>query len=227
MRLAPELARKETNKNLLPARQEVLCMSEKVIMSAEDMRRAWTRIAHEVIERNHGCDGLVFVGLYTRGVPLASRLAGTIRGIEGADIPVGALDIGPYRDDLSYLQTPPSVRPNDIPDDIVGKRVVLVDDVIYTGRSIRAAMDALIDHGRPQHVQLAVLVDRGHRELPIRPDYIGKNVPTSRREEIVVRVAEVDGQDEVVIVSRATAQAASEEPTKNAVAARRRHESGR
>jgi len=227
MGLAPELARKETNKNLLPARQEVLCMSEKVIMSAEDMRRAWTRIAHEVIERNHGCDGLVFVGLYTRGVPLASRLAGTIRGIEGADIPVGALDIGPYRDDLSYLQTPPSVRPNDIPDDIVGKRVVLVDDVIYTGRSIRAAMDALIDHGRPQHVQLAVLVDRGHRELPIRPDYIGKNVPTSRREEIVVRVAEVDGRDEVVIMNRATAQAASEEPTKSAVAARRRHESGR
>jgi pyrimidine operon attenuation protein/uracil phosphoribosyltransferase len=202
-------------------------MSEKVIMSAEDMRRAWTRIAHEVIERNHGCDGLVFVGLYTRGVPLASRLAGTIKGIEGADIPVGALDIGPYRDDLSYLQTPPSVRPNDIPDDIVGKRVVLVDDVIYTGRSIRAAMDALIDHGRPQHVQLAVLVDRGHRELPIRPDYIGKNVPTSRREEIVVRVAEVDGRDEVVIMSRATAQAASEEPTKNEVATRRRHESGR
>ncbi len=202
-------------------------MSEKAIMSAEDMRRAWTRIAHEVIERNHGCDGLVFVGLYTRGVPLASRLAATIKGIEGADIPVGALDIGPYRDDLSYLEAPPSARPNDIPDDIVGKRVVLVDDVIYTGRSIRAAMDALIDHGRPQHVQLAVLVDRGHRELPIRPDYIGKNVPTSSREEIVVRVAEVDGQDEVVILSRAAAQTASEEPTKNAVAARRRHESGR
>jgi pyrimidine operon attenuation protein/uracil phosphoribosyltransferase len=183
-------------------------MSEKVIMSAEDMRRAWTRIAHEVIERNHGCDGLVFVGLYTR-------------------VPVGALDIGPYRDDLSYLQTPPSVRPNDIPDDIAGKRVVLVDDVIYTGRSIRAAMDALIDHGRPEHVQLAVLVDRGHRELPIRPDYIGKNVPTSRNEAIDVRLLEVDGRDEVVIASQSAAQAGGEEPTKNAVAARRRHESGR
>jgi len=202
-------------------------MSEKVIMSAEDMRRAWTRIAHEVIERNHGCEGLVLIGLYTRGVPLASRLAAAIKGIEGVDVPVGALDIGPYRDDLSYLQTPPSVRPNDIPDDIAGKRVVLVDDVVYTGRSIRAAMDALIDHGRPQHVQLAVLVDRGHRELPIRPDYIGKNVPTSRNEAIDVRLLEVDGRDEVVIASQSAAQAGGEELTKNAVAARRRHESGR
>jgi pyrimidine operon attenuation protein/uracil phosphoribosyltransferase len=202
-------------------------MSEKVIMSAEDMRRAWTRIAHEVIERNHGCDGLVLIGLYTRGVPLASRLAVAIRGIEGVDVPVGALDIGPYRDDLSSLQTPPSVRPNDIPDDIAGKRVVLVDDVVYTGRSIRAAMDALIDHGRPQHVQLAVLVDRGHRELPIRPDYIGKNVPTSRNEEIDVRLLEVDGRDEVVIASQSAVQAGGEESTKNAVSARRRHESGR
>ena len=202
-------------------------MSEKVIMSAEDMRRAWTRIAHEVIERNHGCDGLVLIGLYTRGVPLASRLAAAIRRIEGVDVPVGALDIGPYRDDLSYLQTPPSVRPNDIPDDIAGKRVVLVDDVVYTGRSIRAAMDALIDHGRPEHVQLAVLVDRGHRELPIRPDYIGKNVPTSRNEEIDVRLLEVDGRDEVVIASQSAAQAGSEESMSSAVAARRRHESGR
>ncbi len=196
-------------------------MSEKVIMSAADMGRAWTRIAHEVVERNHGCDGLVFIGLYTRGLPLASRLAETIRRIEGAGVPVGALDIGPYRDDLSYLEEPPSVRPSDIPDDIAGKRVVLVDDVIYTGRSIRAAMDALIDYGRPQHVQLAVLVDRGHRELPIRPDYVGKNVPTSRSEQIVVRVAEVDGRDEVVI------EAAGEAAARNALAARRRHDSGR
>ncbi|MDM8000531.1 MAG: bifunctional pyr operon transcriptional regulator/uracil phosphoribosyltransferase PyrR [Dehalococcoidia bacterium] len=202
-------------------------MSEKVIMSAEDMRRAWTRIAHEVIERNHGCHGLVLVGLYTRGAPLASRLAGIIRAIEGVDVPVGSLDIGPYRDDLSYLETPPAVRPSDIPDDIAGKRVVLVDDVIYTGRSIRAAMDALVDHGRPQHVQLAVLIDRGHRELPIRPDYVGKNVPTSRKEEVVVRVVEVDGRDEVVITSRAGAQTVGEEWTRNAVAVRRRHESGR
>jgi pyrimidine operon attenuation protein/uracil phosphoribosyltransferase len=154
-------------------------------------------------------------------------LAASIKGIEGVDIPVGAVDIGPYRDDLSYLETPPSVRPSDIPDDIVGKRVVLVDDVIYTGRSIRAAMDALIDHGRPQHVQLAVLVDRGHRELPIRPDYIGKNVPTSKKEEIVVRLAEVDGRDEVVIVTGAVSQGSNEQPAKSEVAARRRHESDR
>lgn len=201
-------------------------MPEKMIMSAADMGRAWTRIAHEVIERNHGCDRLVFVGLYTRGLPLASRLAETIKRIEGAEVPVGALDIGPYRDDLSYLEEPPSVRPSDIPDDIAGKRVVLVDDVIYTGRSIRAAMDALIDHGRPQHVQLAVLVDRGHRELPIRPDYVGKNVPTSRTEQIVVRVAEVDGRDEVVI-ARPPSPVSGEDTVQNVVASRRRHEPGR
>lgn len=201
-------------------------MPEKMIMSAADMGRAWTRIAHEVIERNHGCDRLVFVGLYTRGLPLASRLADTIKRIEGAEVPVGALDIGPYRDDLSYLEEPPSVRPSDIPDGIAGKRVVLVDDVIYTGRSIRAAMDALIDHGRPQHVQLAVLVDRGHRELPIRPDYVGKNVPTSRTEQIVVRLAEVDGRDEVVI-ARPPSPVSGEDTAQNVVASRRRHESGR
>jgi len=185
-------------------------MSEKVIMSAADMGRAWTRIAHEVVERNHGCDGLVFIGLYTRGLPLASRLAETIRRIEGAGVPVGALDIGPYRDDLSYLEEPPSVRPSDIPDDIAGKRVVLVDDVIYTGRSIRAAMDALIDYGRPQHVQLAVLVDRGHRELPIHADYVGKNLPTSSSEIVEVRLKEVDGTDEVWICEKIEG---SEEPS--------------
>ena len=190
------------------------------------MRRAWTRIAHEVIERNHGCDGLVFVGLYTRGVPLASRLAASVRQIEGPEIPVGALDIGPYRDDLSYLKAPPSVRRSEIPENIAGRRVVLVDDVIYTGRSIRAAMDALVDHGRPRHVQLAVLVDRGHRELPIRPDYVGKNVPTSRNEEIVVKLEETDGKDEVVIANRTLRSAPSDTPD-SAAAPRRRHESGR
>ncbi len=202
-------------------------MSEKAIMSAEDVRRVLTRIAHEVIERNHGCDGLVFVGIYTRGVPLASRLAQSIRGIEGVDVPVGALDIGPYRDDLSDREIPLSVRENDIPSGIAGKRVVLVDDVIYTGRSIRAAMEALIQFGRPQRVQLAVLVDRGHRELPIRPDYVGKNVPTSSDEEIEVRLVEVDGRDEVVIVSPSLAHMELQESRRNVVPARRRHESGR
>ncbi len=176
-------------------------MPEKVIMSAEEIRRALTRIAHEVVERNHGCKDLVFIGIYTRGVPLARRIASSIREIEGVEVPVGALDIGLYRDDLSNLQSPPILRPNHIPSDIAGKRVVLVDDVLYTGRSTRAAMDALIDFGRPQYVQLAVLVDRGHRELPIRPDYVGKNLPTSRKEEIVVRLEEVDGRDEVAIIS--------------------------
>ena len=178
-------------------------MFEKVLMSATEMRRALTRIAHEVVERNHGCENLVVVGVYTRGVTLAKRIAAAIKGIEGVEVPVGALDIGLYRDDLPHLGLPPKLRPSDIPADIAGKRVVLVDDVLYTGRSIRAAMDALIDFGRPEYVQLAVLVDRGHRELPIRPDYVGKNLPTSRQEEVEVRLKEVDGTDEVVIVNSA------------------------
>lgn len=186
-------------------------MFEKVLMSATEMRRALTRIAHEVVERNHGCEDLVVVGVYTRGVTLAKRIAAAIKGIEGVEVPVGALDIGLYRDDLSYLELPPKLRPSDIPADIAGKRVVLVDDVLYTGRSIRAAMDALVDFGRPQYVQLAVLVDRGHRELPIRPDYVGKNLPTSRREEVEVRLKEVDGSDEVVIVNSARGSLAGQE----------------
>ncbi len=175
-------------------------MTEKVIMSAEEMRRALVRIAHEVIEKNHGPDDLVFIGIYTRGVPLAARIARYVKGIEDVDIPVGSLDIGPYRDDLSYLESPPQLRPSDIPGGIADKRVLLIDDVLYTGRSIRAAMDALVDFGRPRRIQLAVLVDRGHRELPVRADYVGKNVPTSRKEEIAVRLREVDGRDEVAIV---------------------------
>lgn len=186
-------------------------MSEKVLMSAEEIRRALTRLAHEVVERNHGCDGLLIVGIYTRGVTLAARIAESIKGIEGAAVPVGALDIGLYRDDLLYLDLPPVLRPSNIPADISGKRIVLVDDVLYTGRSIRAALDALVDFGRPQCVQLAVLVDRGHRELPIRPDYVGKNLPTSRKEEVSVRLKEVDGRDEVVIVNQARNRAAGEE----------------
>ncbi|MBL7119638.1 MAG: bifunctional pyr operon transcriptional regulator/uracil phosphoribosyltransferase PyrR [Dehalococcoidia bacterium] len=186
-------------------------MFEKTLMSATEIRRALTRIAHEVVERNHGCENLVVVGVYTRGVTLAKRIAAAIKGIEGVEVPVGALDIGLYRDDLPYLGLPPKLRPSDIPADIAGKRVVLVDDVLYTGRSIRAAMDALVDFGRPQHVQLAVLIDRGHRELPIRPDYVGKNLPTSRREEVEVRLKEVDGSDEVVIVNSARGNLMGEE----------------
>jgi pyrimidine operon attenuation protein/uracil phosphoribosyltransferase len=202
-------------------------MSEKVIMSAEEIRRALTRIAHEVVERNHGCQDMMVIGIYTRGVPLARRLAASIKGIEGVEVPVGALDIGLYRDDLAYLELPPKLRPNNIPADIAGKRIVLVDDVLYTGRSTRAAMDALIDFGRPQSVQLAVLVDRGHRELPIRPDYVGKNLPTSRKEEVEVRLKEVDGSDEVVIVNWAREQSVPEELRHNVSSGRNDYGPGR
>lgn len=175
-------------------------MPEKVILDHEDIRRALTRIAHEIVERNHGCEGLVFVGVHTRGVPLANRIATIIKQFEHTRIPIGTLDITPYRDDLPYLEAQPFLRPTNIPADIEGKRIVLVDDVLYTGRSIRAAMDALIDFGRPQSIQLVVLIDRGHRELPIRADYVGKNMPTATHEEVVVRLKEIDGKDEVALV---------------------------
>jgi pyrimidine operon attenuation protein/uracil phosphoribosyltransferase len=170
-------------------------------MSAEDMNRALVRIAHEIVERNKGAKDIVLVGMQTRGVPLANRLASTIQNLEQIAIPVGSLDISLYRDDLSSLSLKPTVHRTDVPVDITDKQVILVDDVFYTGRSIRAAMDALIDLGRPQSIQLAVLVDRGHRELPIRADYVGKNIPTAKNEEIMVCVKEVDGSDKVVILS--------------------------
>ena len=179
-------------------------MAEKVIMTPEDIRRTLARIAHEVIEQHKTTENLVLVGMHTRGVPLAKRLAANIENFAGVSIPVGALDISLYRDDLSSLDPQPTVQRTDIPVDIEGKSVVLVDDVLYTGRSIRAAMDALIDLGRPQLIQLAVLIDRGHREIPIRADYIGKNVPSSRHEEIKVRLKETDGIDEVAIISELT-----------------------
>jgi pyrimidine operon attenuation protein/uracil phosphoribosyltransferase len=175
-------------------------MSEKIIMTPEDIKRSLTRIAHEIIEHNKTAEYLVLVGMRTRGVPLANRLAANLEVPEGFKIPVGALDISLYRDDLSSLGRQPVVQHTDIPVNIDGKSVVLVDDVLYTGRSIRAAMDALIDLGRPRSIQLAVLVDRGHRELPIRADYVGKNIPTSRYEEIRVQLVETDGIDAVVII---------------------------
>lgn len=175
-------------------------MPEKVIMTQPDIQRALVRIAHEIMERNQGCEELVFVGMMTRGVPLARRLADTIRDFEGADIPIGALDISFYRDDINSLGLQPVVRRTDMPTDISGKRLVLVDDVLFTGRSIRAALDAIIDFGRPRNIQLAVLVDRGHRELPIRADYVGKNIPTAASEDVEVRLMETDGKEEVVII---------------------------
>ncbi len=160
--------------------------------------RALTRIAHEILEKNGGAADLAFVGLRTRGVTLAQRLAAKIARIDGAAVPVGTLDITLYRDDLGIRGTP-VIRGTDIPFSIAAKTVVLVDDVLFTGRTIRAALDALIDLGRPKAIQLAILIDRGHRELPIRPDYVGKNLPTSRRESVAVRLREHDGEDRVVI----------------------------
>jgi len=174
-------------------------MSEKTLMSPEDIERALVRVAHEIVERNKGAKDIVFAGIQTRGVPLARRLATTIQSFEGITIPVGSLDISLYRDDLSSLELKPVVQRTDVPTDITGKQVVLVDDVFYTGRSIRAAMDALMDLGRPESIQLAVLIDRGHRELPIRADYVGRNVPTARPEKIKVYMKELDGEDRVTI----------------------------
>ena len=174
-------------------------MSEKQILSSDDIRRAVTRIAHEIAERNEGVRDVVLVGIRKRGVPLANRIAATLADFEGVRVPVGTLDITLYRDDLRLRRPTPVVRSTSIPLDITGRTVVLVDDVLCTGRTVRAALDALTDLGRPRAVQLAVLVDRGHRELPIRADYVGKNLPTSQREVVHVLLAEVDGQDGVMI----------------------------
>ncbi len=176
-------------------------MSRKIIMTQDDIKRTLARISHEIMERNKVIEHLILVGMHTRGVPLAKRLAANIEDFTGLKILVGALDISFYRDDLSSLDLQPVVKGTDIPAKIDGKSIVLVDDVLYTGRSIRAAMDALIDLGRPRLIQLAVLIDRGHRELPIRADYVGKNMPSSRHEEIQVKLEETDGVDEVAIIS--------------------------
>lgn len=168
------------------------------IMDEKAFDRALTRIAHEIIEKNKGIDDLVLLGIHTRGVPLAKRLAKKIEGIEGALLPVGIVDITSYRDDIKNKASAEGTLQN-IDFSITEKKVILVDDVLYTGRSVRAAMDAIVDLGRPTSIQLAVLVDRGHRELPIRADYVGKNVPTSRNEIVVVMVDEVDKKDGVSI----------------------------
>jgi pyrimidine operon attenuation protein/uracil phosphoribosyltransferase len=175
-------------------------MTRNIMMTPEDIKRSLARVTHEIIERNKTIEHLILVGMRTRGVPLAKRLAANIEDLAGSRIPVGALDISLYRDDLSSLNPQPTVQRTDIPVNIDDKSVVLVDDVLYTGRSARAAMDALIDLGRPRSIQLAVLVDRGHRELPIRADYVGRNMPSSRHEQIQVQLVETDDMDEVVIV---------------------------
>ena len=177
-----------------------MALKEKAeLVDADGLRRIVTRIAHEIVERNKGVDDLVLIGIRRRGVPLANRMAEKIREFEGRTPALGSLDITLYRDDLSTVAHQPVVGATDIPIDINGKVVVLVDDVFYTGRTVRAAMDALIDFGRPRSIQLAVVIDRGHRELPIRADFVGKNVPTSKKEVIGVKLQEIDHVDSVVI----------------------------
>ena len=174
-------------------------MTLKILMTAEDIRRTLVRIAHEIVERNRASKDLILVGIRTRGVPIAERLATLIEKTEGLKLPVIALDINRYRDDISSSDMQPLTRRIDTPVNIDGKPIVLVDDVLYTGRSIRAAMDALIDLGRPQQIQLVILIDRGHREMPIRANYTGKNIPSSRDEVIKVQLRETDGTDKISI----------------------------
>jgi len=178
-------------------------MKEKArILDKDALNRVLTRIAHEIVEKNKGVENLCLVGIRNRGVYLAQRLAGCIKNIEGKNVATGALDITLYRDDLALASGQPLVRKTEIDFDINGRNLVLVDDVLYTGRTARAALDALVDFGRPKSIQLAVLVDRGHRELPIRADYAGKNIPTSKDETVEVRLQETDGLDEVIIVEK-------------------------
>lgn len=189
-------------------------MATKIVMTAEDIRRTLARIAHEIIERNKATDDLVLVGVHTRGVPLAHRLAAAIEKYENSSLVVGSVDFSRYRDDLDANNSRRHARRTVIPADINSKVVVLVDDVLHTGRSIRAAMDALVDLGRPRSIQLAVLVDRGHREMPIRPDYIGKNIPSARHEDIQVHLVETDGADDVTIVSPSDHRSGNGQPGK-------------
>ena len=174
-------------------------MTGELLLGPNEISRTVRRLAHEIIENNRGTEGLILVGLLSRGYPLAVRLASAISEFEHADVPVGRLDIGPYRDDVALRASAPRLRPSEIPVTIDGATVVLVDDVLFTGRSIRAALDALLDFGRPARVRLAVLVDRGHRELPIRPDFVGKNIPTALVQSVRVRLTELDGEDGVYV----------------------------
>jgi pyrimidine operon attenuation protein / uracil phosphoribosyltransferase len=173
--------------------------NEKVVLRAEHVRRALVRVAHEIVERNPGPQAPVLIGIHRRGAFLARRLRAQLEELLDAEVPLGDLDIGFYRDDLQRRPDAPVVHASHIDFDVAGRTVVIVDDVLFTGRTVRAAIEALFDYGRPARVQLAVLADRGHRELPIRPDYVGKNLPTSRDEHVHVRVSELDGVDEVAI----------------------------
>ena len=179
-------------------------MAARSMMDSDQIRRAIARLGHEIVERQGGTDGLVLIGIQRRGVVLAHRIADAIAAAEEVRLPVGALDISLYRDDLSELANYPIVRPTELPFDITDQTVVLVDDVLFTGRTVRAALDALVDFGRPRAVRLVVLVDRGHRELPIRADHVGRNIPTARAERVNVHVQELDGVDGVELDGPAT-----------------------
>ena len=172
------------------------------IINAEEMNRVITRISHEILEKNKGAERLVVIGIRTGGALLAKRFQSQIRSIEGKDIPLGLLDITLYRDDLTEIGPQPNVGETEIDFNVDGKKIVLVDDVLFTGRTIRCALDALIDFGRPEIIQLAVLVDRGHRELPIKPDYVGKNIPTAKNERVIVKFKEQDGEDAVCVAAK-------------------------
>lgn len=179
-----------------------MVMQKTEIMDESAISRAITRISHEIMEKNKGIENLVLIGIQRRGVPLARRIAERIKSVENSEVPVGILDITLYRDDLSLLNEHPVINGTEINFDIANKKVVLIDDVIYTGRTVRAAIDALMDINRPRMIQLAVLIDRGHRELPIRADYVGKNVPTSRSEIVHVNLIEIDGENSVIITDK-------------------------
>lgn len=180
-------------------------ITKSQIMDADGIRRAITRIAHEIVEKNKGIENVVLIGIRRRGVPLAERIQQRVEEFEGAKLPLGILDITLYRDDLTTIDVQPVVHQSEVPFSVQGKTVILVDDVLYTGRTARAALDATMDLGRPEKIQLAVLVDRGHRELPIRADYVGKNLPTSRREIVSVCLQEIDQAEEVLLQERAEA----------------------
>lgn len=181
-------------------------IEKNIIMDSAAVDRSLTRIAHEIIEKNKGIRDLALIGIRTRGVPLAERLADKIQNIEGSKVPVGRLDITLYRDDLTTLSDQPVLHGTDVNFDVAGKKIILVDDVLYTGRTVRAALDAIIDIGRPYSIQLAVLVDRGHRELPIRADFVGKNVPTAKKELILVKLNSTDQGEEVILAEKGVYQ---------------------
>ncbi|GIF83880.1 bifunctional pyr operon transcriptional regulator/uracil phosphoribosyltransferase PyrR [Catellatospora bangladeshensis] len=195
------MARPTTDESSAPAQQPAAPAPTKIVLSAADVSRVVDRIAHQILEKTSGAADVVLLGIATRGVPIAHRLAERIRAFEGRDIPVGTLDITLYRDDLRSSSVRAVGRTEEPAGGVDGRKVVLVDDVLFSGRTIRAALDALSDLGRPAAVQLAVLVDRGHRQLPIRADYVGKNIPTALSEQVKVKLTEIDGADEVVLIN--------------------------